>query len=176
MVFFNFLNFFAIFLEFSITSRLETDRNDNFLYLSFVAFSNLFWIEMKPQLYFFLIFLSFQLFFWNFQLRVGQERNGTTILFSLFLSLFQLFWLEIKPYGYLLLLRILLLFFWNFQLWVGWLGRIGTICFIISLSWPSSTYFGLKRSHNGISISRQLWTIWNDNLYFLSFSTFSNLF
>ena len=53
MEFFNFLNFFAVFLEFSITRRVRTKQNDNFLYLSFVAFSNLFWIEMKPQWYFF---------------------------------------------------------------------------------------------------------------------------
>ena len=47
MVFF-FLNFLAIFFEFSITRRLLTDQNDNFLYLTFLAFSNVFWIEMKP--------------------------------------------------------------------------------------------------------------------------------
>ena len=48
MVFFNFLNFFVIFLEFSITHRVGTKQNDNFYFLSFSAFSKLFWIEMKP--------------------------------------------------------------------------------------------------------------------------------
>ena len=48
MVFFNFLNFFAIFLEFSITRRVGTKRNDNFYFFSFSAFSNLFWLGMKP--------------------------------------------------------------------------------------------------------------------------------
>ena len=44
----NFLNFFAIFLEFSITRRAGTKRNDNFYFLSFSSFSNLFSFEMKP--------------------------------------------------------------------------------------------------------------------------------
>ena len=47
MVFFNFLNFFAIFLEFSILRLVGTERNDNYYFLSFSAFSNLFWLEMK---------------------------------------------------------------------------------------------------------------------------------
>ena len=34
-VFFNFLNFFAIFFELSVTGRVETKRNDNFYFLSF---------------------------------------------------------------------------------------------------------------------------------------------
>ena len=42
------LNFFAIFLEFSITSRVGTERTDNFYFFSFSTFSNLFWLEMKP--------------------------------------------------------------------------------------------------------------------------------
>ena len=66
MEFFNFLNLFAIFLEFSVTRRVGTKRNDNFYFLSFSAFHNLFLLEMNQ-------------------------------------------------YGYLLLLRILLLFFWNFH-------------------------------------------------------------
>ena len=45
---FNLLNFFAIFLEFSITHRVGTERNNNFYFFSFPAFSNLFWLEMKP--------------------------------------------------------------------------------------------------------------------------------
>ena len=48
MMFFNFLNFFAFFLEFFITGRLGTDRNDKFYFLSFMTFPNLFWLEKKP--------------------------------------------------------------------------------------------------------------------------------
>ena len=48
MVFFNFLNLFAIFFEFSITRRVGMKRNDNFYFLSFSAFPNQFWLEMTP--------------------------------------------------------------------------------------------------------------------------------
>ena len=47
MVFFNLLNFFAIFLEFSITHWVGTERNDNFYFLYLSAYSNLFWLEKK---------------------------------------------------------------------------------------------------------------------------------
>ena len=43
-IFFYFLNFVAIFLEFSITGQEGTKRNDNFYFLSFLAFSKLFWL------------------------------------------------------------------------------------------------------------------------------------
>ena len=67
-VFFNFLNFFVIFLEFSITHCVGTERNDNFYFPSFSTFSILFWLEVKPQWYFFYFFF---LYFWNFILPVG---------------------------------------------------------------------------------------------------------
>ena len=51
-------------------------------------FSILFWLERKPQLYF-LIFLNFLLFFWNFLLPVRSEGNGKTIFIFLFLGIFQ---------------------------------------------------------------------------------------
>ena len=44
MIFLNFPNFFSIFLEFSFMRRLITKRNDNFCFLSFSAFFNLFWL------------------------------------------------------------------------------------------------------------------------------------
>ena len=44
MIFLNFSNFFSIFLEFSIMRRVVTKQNDNFCFLSFSAFSNLFWL------------------------------------------------------------------------------------------------------------------------------------
>ena len=84
MVFLNFFTFFAIFLEFYITRRVGTKRNNNFFFLSFSAFYNLFWLEMKPQPYF-LIFLIFWIFYWNFLLCVGRERNGM-ITFIFWLS------------------------------------------------------------------------------------------
>ena len=84
MVFFNFLNFFAIVLEFSITRQVGTI---NFIF------------SLSPhfQIYFGLkgchngIFEFFLLFFCNFLLCVGLERNRTKrqFLFSLFLCVFQ---------------------------------------------------------------------------------------
>ena len=71
----NFWNFFSIFLEFSITRRVGTKRNDNFCFLSFSAFSILFSLWIKPQWYFFRFFL----FFWNFQLRDRLEPNRTIV-------------------------------------------------------------------------------------------------
>ena len=71
MEFFNFLNFFAIF--YYASGRNRTEQNNNFYFLYFLAFFNLFWLEMKPQRY----FLIFWLFYWNFLLRIGLERNGT---------------------------------------------------------------------------------------------------
>ena len=85
MVFFNFFNSFAIFLVFSITRRIGTEQNDNFYFLSLSSFSNLFWLQMKPQWHF-LFFSIFLLFFLEFSItrRVGTEQNGTiTFIFSL---------------------------------------------------------------------------------------------
>ena len=67
---FNFLNFFAIFLEFSITRRVGMERKDNFYFLSFTAFLQriLSWNEATTV--FFLIFLVFLFFFWNFLLHI----------------------------------------------------------------------------------------------------------
>ena len=48
MVFLNFLNFFANFLEFSVTGQVEIDRNEKFCFLSFSAIPFLFWLEVKP--------------------------------------------------------------------------------------------------------------------------------
>ena len=90
-------SFFAIFFRFYITRRMGTKRNDNFYFLSFSAFSYLFWLVLKPQRYF-LIFLIFWLFYWNFLLRVGLERKGTiTFIFLLshpFPTYFALKWIH----------------------------------------------------------------------------------
>ena len=76
MVSFNFLNFFSIFLEFSITGREGTEWKDNFYFLYFTGFSNLFFLEATMV---FFNFLNFFLLFLNFLLHVGTERNGTKI-------------------------------------------------------------------------------------------------
>ena len=48
MVFFKFLNFFAIFLEFATTGRVGAERKDNFYFLSLSAFYKQLRLEMNP--------------------------------------------------------------------------------------------------------------------------------
>ena len=130
------------------------------------------------------------LFFFNFLLRVESERNETIIfIFSLF-SVFQ-FVLALNA-AIMVFFNFLNFFaiFWNFLLHIGF-ERNGTIIFIFSISQPFPTYVGLKWRHNGVfffilfifllffwkfSITRRVVTKRNDNFYFLSFPTFSNLF
>ena len=102
------------------SGRNETKRNDNFYFLSFPAFSNLFWFIMKPHWYFF-IFWIFLLFFWNFLLHIGHERNGTIFfIFSLSQPLPTYFGLKWGSNGIVLMFWIFLLFlFWNFLLHLG---------------------------------------------------------
>ena len=81
-VFFNLLNFFAIFLEFSLTRQFGPKRNDNFYFLSLSLFHPILaWNEATMVFFDYLIFL---LFFWKFLLPVRSEGNGKTIfIFSL---------------------------------------------------------------------------------------------
>ena len=144
------MNFLAVFLEFSITCRLGTKRNDNFYFLSLSAFFLPILVRNEAIIVFFLFFLFFLLFFWNFLFRAGWERNGTIIIiFSLSQPFPTDYGLKWSQNGIFLIFRIFQLFFWNFKLRV-WTERIGTIIFVFSLSRPSPIYFGLKRSQNGI--------------------------
>ena len=73
--------FFGIF--YFESGRNGTERNDNFYFLSFSTFSNLFRLKWSHNGIFF-IFWIFLLFFCNLFLRVGLERNRTIIfIFSL---------------------------------------------------------------------------------------------
>ena len=97
MVFFNFLNFVAIFLEFSITHRFGTERNDNF---NFSLFLGLFHpiLASKEAIMVFFNFLNFSVIFLEFSIthRFGMERNDNFNLLSS--STFStLFWLQKKP-------------------------------------------------------------------------------
>ena len=58
-----------------------TTRNDNFYFLSFFAFSNLFWLEMTPQWCFFIFYFYFFAIFLEYSImrQVGTERNETKI-------------------------------------------------------------------------------------------------
>ena len=118
-LFFNFLNFYAVFLKFSITRRVGIERNHDFYFLSFSAFSDLLWLEIKPLRYF-LIFKIFYAIFLKFSIkrRAGTEWNDNFFFLS-FPAFSDLLWLEIKPSRYFLVFWIFLLFFWNFLLRVG---------------------------------------------------------
>ena len=130
------------------------------------------------------------LFFWNFLLRVGWERNGTVIfIFSICQPIPTYFGLKRSHNRIFLIFWKFSLFFWNFLWHVGW-ERNGTTIFIFSISRPFPTYFDLKWSPNGIIwffyfssflfleffITRRVWTEQKGNFYFFSFSAFSNLF
>ena len=134
MVFSNFSNFYAIFLEFSITGREETQRNDFLPFLSFVAFPNQFWLETKLWWY----FLYFSIFLEpSITGRVETQRND-------------FFYFLVKKLRWcFLIFLIFLLFLSNARLRVG-KKHNGTIYCLFSLSWPFPTYFGLKRSCDGI--------------------------
>ena len=146
MVFFNFLNFFAIFLEFSIPGQVRTHPNDFFSFHSFRAFPNLFWLEKKPY-WCFLIFLIFALFFWNSLFRVGQELIGTIFFLDVLSWPFpSQFGQKRSQYS---VFKFFLLFFCN-SLFRVRQELIGTIFSVFTHSRPSPPCFCLKRSHNGV--------------------------
>ena len=66
---------FQIFLEFSSTRLVGTKRNDNFYFLTFPGFSNLFWLEMNHNRISFFLFFEFFTIFLEFSIthRVGTE-------------------------------------------------------------------------------------------------------
>ena len=94
IVFYNFLNFFDMCLEFSITYWVGTKRNYNLDFLSFSASSNQFLLEKKPQLYFFNFFaISYE---FSITRRVGTKRSYN-FYFPCFSVYSKLLWLEMKP-------------------------------------------------------------------------------
>ena len=82
--FLNFLNFFAIFLEFPIPSRFGMDKNENFFFLTIWASPVPFWLEKKPYWCFFIFFCYFSRIPYSGSGSNGLERE---FFFSLNLSL-----------------------------------------------------------------------------------------
>ena len=121
MVFSNFLNLFAIFLEFFITGLIGPHRNDFFYVLSFVGFPNQFWLVKKLRCCF-LIFLIFLLLFQNVQLRVGKKLNGA------FFCLFSLSWPFPTYFGLKKAMMVFSKFlnFFTFFLEFSMMVRVGT--------------------------------------------------
>ena len=129
------------FWEFLITRRVGIKRNDNFYFLSFSSFSNLFlaWNEAI------MIFFNFFEFFWYFVgiFNYTSGRNGTEwqFLFSLFLIIFQHIWAWNEPimafFSFLNCFAIFLEF--SISRWVG-TKRIDTF-YILSFSAFSSLFW-----------------------------------
>ena len=150
-----FLNFLLFFFEFSITGRVGTHWND-FFFLSYSAFPNLFSLfldlpqHILPRKEAIIVFSIF----WEFSMtgRVGTHWNDFFFLsYSTFPNLFSLF-LDL-PQHILPRKEAIIVFsiFWEFSI----TGQVGTprndfffYFFILSLSWPFPTYFGLKSCQN----------------------------
>ena len=97
--FFLFFEFFLLFfLEFSITRQIGKKRNDSFYFLPFSAFSNLFWLEIKPQWFFFFVLVME----FSITRRVETKRNDN-FYFLYFSAFSNLFWVEMKPQWYVLI-------------------------------------------------------------------------
>ena len=118
-----FFIFLLIFWEFSITRRVGTKQNCNFYFFHSSAFSNLFWLGMKPQRYF-LIFRFFFPFFGIFYYLSGKNGTESLFLFFLFLGLFQ----PISAWNEAITLSFNLLKFFSILFWIFTYasGRNGT--------------------------------------------------
>ena len=143
MVFFNFFEYICYFFRIFYYELGGNETERQYLFSFFLGlFQPIFaWKEAIT------VFFNSLLFFWNFLLRVVEERNRTIIFISTFSRPFPTYFgLKLTQNDYFF---IFLLFFWNFLLRVG-LERSGTIIFIFSLSQRFPPYFGLKWSHNSI--------------------------
>ena len=79
MVFPNFLNFFAIFLEFSITSRVRTHQNNFFLFYIFRGLSKPILACIKPKIVF-SNFFNFYTIFLEFSITGREETQRNDFL------------------------------------------------------------------------------------------------
>ena len=135
-------------MEFSITGRVRTDRNDFFYFLSFLAFPNLFWLENLPKWW----FLVFLIFFCNF-LEISITRRVGTHLNDFYFFCF--FFLSFSAFPYLF-----------------WLGKKQQWCFLIFLSFLAIFFNILLRVGQEL-IETILFFLF---FYFLSFSAFPKIF
>ena len=148
-----------IFLEFSITRRVGTKRNCNFYFLHSSAFSNLFWLGMKPQWYF-LIFWFFFSFFGIFYYLSGKNGAERKFLFFHFLGFFQ-------P-----------IFTWNEAITVSFNSMN---FFAISFEFSLTRRIGMKRNYNFYFLSPSLFQpvlAWNaaEIVFFWFFEKFCYFF
>ena len=180
------MNFYVIFLEFSITHRVGTKRNDNFLFSLFpILFQPI--LAWNEFIMVFFNFFNFFLFFWYFLLRFGQERNGRIIfIFSIshpFTTCYGLKWIHNGIF------LVLFSIFLNFLLRDG-KERNGTerwfLFYLIHILFQhifarNVAIFLVFYISNFLAIflkfyiTRWVGTKRNDNFYFFYFSSFSNL-
>ena len=147
MVFFNFLNFFAIFLEFCITRHVGAERK--FL---FSLFLGLFQPILASKEAIIVFFWFFEFFCYSFGISItGQEgtKRNDNFYFPSFSAFPAYFGLKRSHHGIFEFFSIFLPFFGDFLLRVGH-ERNGMIIFIFSLSQSFPTYFGMKWSRNRI--------------------------
>ena len=144
MMFFVFLMFFAIFLEFPIPVRFWMDWNDNFFFPLMLSRSRPV-LVLKKLYWCFLIFWIFLLFFRSSIFWIALELMGT-ISFSPILSLSHPFLASEEAIMMFFNFLIFMLFFWNSLFRVG-LEWIKTRIFFFSHSQPLPSRFGFKRSH-----------------------------
>ena len=168
---------------------MGTKRNGNFYFLRSSAFSNLFWLGMKPQWYF-LIFWFFFCFFGIFYYLSGKKGMERQFLFFLFLGLFQPIWAWNEAITVSFnLLNFFAILFWIFSYASGRNGtkRNGNFYFLsLSLFQPILTwndaimvffnFLNFFAIFLELSITHRVGTERYDNFYFLSSSTFSTLF
>ena len=97
MVFSNFLNFFIIFLEFSITSRIGTHRNDFFFLFSVILRLSQPILAWEEAMMVFSNYLNFFAIFLEFSIPGRDETHRNDYFYFLSFSAFPiLFWLEKK--------------------------------------------------------------------------------
>ena len=109
------MNFFAIFLEFSLTRQFGTKQNDNFSFLSPKLFHPI--LAWNEATIVFFDFFEFSSLFLEFSITslIGRERKDNFYFFS-FSAFSNLFWHEMKPQWYFLIFLNFVIFFWNFLL------------------------------------------------------------
>ena len=101
IVFYNFLNFFAICMEFSITHWVGTKRNHNLYFCLFLGHFRPIFAWKEATTVFFLIFCIFIAIFYEFSIthQVGTKRNDN-FYFPRFSVYTNELWLERKPQWY----------------------------------------------------------------------------
>ena len=92
-----FFNFFAIFLEFSITLWVGTKQNENIYFLCFSAFSKPILAFNEALLASFNFLNFFAIFLELYIIRQEGTKRNDNLYFPSFFAFSKLFWLEMMP-------------------------------------------------------------------------------